>query len=497
MIYKFKDLIIFEMANNHEGRLKHGLKIINEMSKISKHYGIKTAIKLQYRDLETFIHPDFVRREDVKHIPRFLQNRLSWEDFQTLVLNIHENGLFSVITPFDEKSVEMALNHGVDILKIASSSCMDWPLLEVIARASTPVICSTGGCIISDIDKIVTFFEHRNVFDFALLHCVGTYPTENKDQQLNFIKKMMVRYPQCSIGYSGHEAPDNLMVVRAVVAIGAQIFERHVGVPENDINLNAYSMNPEQVCKWIEAILETKQLCGILEEDKQINEIEKNSLLSLTRGVFAKRPIKKGELLSRESVFFAMPCEHGQTTTKQYLETMVASRAYIKNEAICENRILNSIQTIRSVVHEARGMLREAKIPIGKEYEVELSHHYGSGKIRKYGAIIVNYINREYCKKLIILLPGQVHPSHAHMRKEETFQILYGELDLILDNVNKKMFPGDIQLIVRGQYHAFSSQTGCIFEEISTTHIKGDSVYEDNTINTMDPIKRKTIIENW
>ena len=47
--------------------------------------------------------------------------------------------------------------------------------------------------------------------------------------------------------------------------------------------------------------------------------------------------------------------------------------------------------------------------------------------------IIINCINRTYCKKLIILLPGQKHPSHFHPRKEETFQVLSGLLDVYID----------------------------------------------------------------
>ena len=39
----------------------------------------------------------------------------------------------------------------------------------------------------------------------------------------------------------------------------------------------------------------------------------------------------------------------------------------------------------------------------------------------KTGATIINCINREYCKKILVLLPGQSHPAHFHKKKEETF----------------------------------------------------------------------------
>ena len=68
----FEDLFIFEMANSHQGSVEHGIDIIKEMGKIARKNNIKAAVKLQYRDLDSFIHPDFKDRTDVNHIPRFM-----------------------------------------------------------------------------------------------------------------------------------------------------------------------------------------------------------------------------------------------------------------------------------------------------------------------------------------------------------------------------------------------------------------------------------------
>ena len=496
MGFNFNDLIIFEMANNHQGSLDHGLHIIDQMAKIAQRYEIRAAVKLQYRDLDTFIHEDFKDRQDLKHIPRFMNTRMTKEQMHTLVMATKEHGMLSVVTPFDEISVDRCLNHGVDILKVASCSCMDWPLLEEVTKAGKPVICSTGGCRLGDIDKIVSFFEHRET-DFALMHCVGIYPTENSDQQLQFMHRMIKRYPKTVIGYSGHESPDNLHIGPAALVMGAKIQERHVGVPTDTIKLNKYSMNPDQVCVWIESIQAAHQMYGQDGADKRITQTESDSLASLARGVWAKESVEEGQVLTPDKVFFAMPIQENQTTTKEYLETMVASRNYELNTPICERRTIDPILILRSVLHEVKGLLREAQIPVDSAYEMELSHHYGMENFRRYGATIISFINREYCKKLIILLPGQDHPSHLHKKKEETFQVLYGELDLNIDGTKKKLYPGEMHLVERDVPHAFSTQTGCIFEEISTTHIKGDSYYKDPKIALMDLVKRKTTLDEF
>jgi len=127
--------------------------------------------------------------------------------------------------------------------------------------------------------------------------------------------------------------------------------------------------------------------------------------------------------------------------------------------------------------------------------ELEISHHYGFDRFEKYGCTIINVINREYCKKLIILFPGQKHPEQFHKLKEETFVVLYGDVNLILDGVSRQCKRGDVVTINRGVKHPFSSEQGAIIEEISSTHFKDDSYYTDETI--LQNNNRKTVLAYW
>ena len=94
----FEDLYIFEMANSHQGSVEHGLDIIHEMGKIARKYNVKAAVKLQYRNLDTFIHPDYKGRKDVPHIPRFESTRLTYDQFTQLVDGIREEGMVAMST---------------------------------------------------------------------------------------------------------------------------------------------------------------------------------------------------------------------------------------------------------------------------------------------------------------------------------------------------------------------------------------------------------------
>jgi N-acetylneuraminate synthase len=116
---------------------------------------------------------------------------------------------------------------------------------------------------------------------------------------------------------------------------------------------------------------------------------------------------------------------------------------------------------------------------------------------RQTGAVLINCVNREYCKKLIVQLPAQRHPSHYHNRKEETFQVLYGVLHLEVDGHHRMLQPGDTALILPGVWHSFSTKSGVVVEEISTTHHNDDTVYADPDINRKTRQQRKTVVDHW
>lgn len=490
------DLVIFEMANNHQGSVEHGKKIIKSAADLAKKYNVRSAIKFQFRNLETFIHDKFKKSDYVKHIKRFESTELSIKDFSELIVFARQNKIEVISTPFDEVSVETCVKLDVDYIKIASASSDDWPLLESVAKTSKPLIISTGGKTVEEIDNVYNFMFHRKV-DFALMHCVSEYPTQPQNLQLNFIDLMKKRY-KVPIGYSGHESPDNHLPSIIALSKGAQILERHVGLSSNEIKLNAYSLNKSQIEEWLRTINDVQIQTKLKnEKSKHITESESSALASLKRGIYAKKPLLKGEKSTFDNIYFAMPLQPGQLSSSDFQEGVIFTKDYKKDAPILEKNPTNKMFKIRKYIHSTKALLNESGLEIGELYNVELSHHYGIDEFNNYGATIINLINREYCKKLIIVLPGQKHPCHYHKIKEETFQLLFGDLNIILNTKNHKMKLGEIITIKRNDEHAFESYNGAIFEEISTTHHIGDSYYCDKEIQKKDLMERKTYIESW
>ena len=155
----------------------------------------------------------------------------------------------------------------------------------------------------------------------------------------------------------------------------------------------------------------------------------------------------------------------------------------------------NMRENVLKIVKELKEILLKSHIALPNKIDMELSHHYGISRYHEYGAAILKCINREYCKKLIILLPGQKHPNHYHVKKEETFNVLYGSMQVNLDGEKKSLKAGDMLTVERKANHSFSSENGCIFEEVSTTHYKNDSFYEDEEVTKNKD--RKTQMTFW
>jgi sialic acid synthase SpsE/quercetin dioxygenase-like cupin family protein len=498
--FDFDNLFVLDLANNHQGSLKHGLKIIKECSKMVHKHKIRAAIKFQFRQYETFIHPNHKKNSNNKHIPRFLSTELKKKEWQALFDAVKDEGLLTMCTPFDNESVPIIVDMGFDIIKVASCSAKDWPLLEDISFSSLPVIASTGGLQISDVDNLVSFFDHRGVAH-ALMHCVSIYPIPQDDFHLNHIDKLKQRYKNTTIGWSTHENQDDTVPVQIAMAKGAKMFERHVGLDTDEVKLNSYSSRPEQLDKWFEAYRYSEILCGS-KTDRPITKIEQDSLDSLQRGMFAKKDIDKGKLLSSNDVYFAMPFVPGQLSSEQWKSKSIHTLKTIKKDSpIFPNEVNQKSESnykiLKDAIHEVKAMLNNASITLNSDFNIEFSHHHGVENFREVGALIIDCVNREYCKKLIVVLPGQKHPSHFHKRKEETFQALSGEFEYILDGSKKVLKPGETALVQPGVWHEFWSKEGCIVEEVSTTHFNDDSIYSDKAINDLERSQRKTVVKNW
>ena len=491
-------LLILDMANNHNGSLSHGKRIIDEVASVNGLSDFKVAIKFQYRDLPNFIHPDFRDRRDLKYVDRFLSTLLSWDDFLNLKNYAAEKGFLTACTPFDEYSVKKIIEHRFDILKIASASFTDWALLEAVQQWNGPIVASTAGIRVSEIDRVVSFFTNRSS-SFALMHCVAAYPTEDSDLQLNRISRLNERYAGVPVGYSTHENPENMIAAPIALAKGAVILERHVGSEANGTTLNQYSSEVSILSDWVRSLKSSIQMLGASDSWSVTNQSEDEALSGLRRYLFASKNLKKGHLLTSSDTYCAIPGSPGGLQANDFgkYKSFILNMDLQEGDAIShENLIVESNEsTVLSIRNRILEMIKSSGVTVPQNSVLEISHHVGLDKFDEIGTCMITVVNREYCKKLLFLLPGQTHPPMFHKTKDETFFILWGNVDLLLDDVQTHLNVGDTAEIRPGVVHGMTSKDGCVIEEVSSTHLSDDSYYLSEEI--MENKNRKTYVRYW
>ena len=345
----FDELFVLEVANNHLGDVQRGLKIISNYAQVVRFNNVRAAIKLQLRDVDSFIHKDFRQRDDIRYIKKTIDTRLKPEEFAALVKAVREASCIPMATPFDESSVDVCCELGIPILKIASSDCNDWILIEKIAKTKKPVIVSTGGSSMKDIDDLVTFFSNRHI-PLAINHCVSLYPSEDSDIEINQIDYLRNRYPNHVIGFSTHEYRDWTSSMLMAYAKGARTFERHVDIQTEGMTVSPYCSVPEQVDTWFKAFHRAKRMCGAPGTQKRLPPQKEIAYLdSLVRGVYAKRDLPVGHVLQDADVYLAIPLQQGQISCRELMRGEVIRSAVQKDQPIMIDAIDSPYANIPSL----------------------------------------------------------------------------------------------------------------------------------------------------
>jgi len=485
-------LYIFEMANNHMGSVDHAKKIVDEFAILSKDNNLTAGIKLQFRNLDTFIHPEYQTRSDLKYVKRFNETRLDKSEFKEIVDYIKSKGLLAITTPFDNESIPLTNELNIDVLKVASCSVDDWPLLEELSNINKKIIISTAGVELNTVRRVYNLFKKKGR-DFAFMHCVGEYPTPINVSNLDRIKDMKREFPDIEIGFSTHESPLEKSMTPYAIAMGCTIIEKHIGVKTNDIALNDYSLTPDQM----ETVI--KEVDQLFQASQGKSKNEKKALVALKRGVYLRNDIYKGHTITDNDIYYAMPVQEGMLNASSYYDIIGSelTRDLKSNEGLKYSDIVDVKK--QSIIHKIKSqvsdILHAANVTITEKDDVDISCHYGLDEFINIGAVIISKINRRYCKKIIVMLPGQSHPTHRHMIKEESFELLYGDCELVLNGRVIDLKLGAPKLINTKVDHSFSSKGGCVVEEVSTTHIPGDSIYQNPKINKLELDDRKIKID--
>jgi N-acetylneuraminate synthase/sialic acid synthase len=174
---------------------------------------------------------------------------LGWSAFQACRRLADRRKVAMFATAFDEPSADMLEKVPVPAYKIASGGLTDTALLTHVAKKGKPIILSTGGGTLDDIDRAVATIRPINPH-LALLHCTASYPAVFEEQNLRVIGTLRRRYPELVIGWSCHV--HNISTAMAAYALGARIIEVHFTLNRAMKGTDhAFSLEPASLRKMV------------------------------------------------------------------------------------------------------------------------------------------------------------------------------------------------------------------------------------------------------
>ncbi len=219
--------IIAEVGQNHQGDLDiareyirmfafEGADAIKFQTRNNKYLFSKGAYEAPYQSENAFADVYGHHREKLELKPEWLP---------ILKDDCAKQGVKFMSTAFDEPSLDLLCEVGVDLIKIASFDLGNLPFIHKIAKKGRPVVLSVGGGKADQISSSVqVLLDHHD--EVAVLHCVSEYPCEFNRLGLDNIDLLIKRFPECAIGSSDHF--NGILSGPLAYIKGARVFEKHV-----------------------------------------------------------------------------------------------------------------------------------------------------------------------------------------------------------------------------------------------------------------------------
>ena len=216
--------VIAEIGINHNGSLDICKQLIDVAVKAGA-----DAVKFQKRTIDLVYTKELLdsHRESPWGTTQRGQKKgleLELEDYQEIDRYCKQQNIAWFASAWDLESQKFLRQFDCKYNKVASAMIVYEDLLREIASEKKHTFISTGMSMTTDIDLAVDIFRDANC-PFELMHCVSTYPMDDRDANLRRIKTLRDSY-KCNVGYSGHET--GLAISYGAVGYGISSLERHI-----------------------------------------------------------------------------------------------------------------------------------------------------------------------------------------------------------------------------------------------------------------------------
>ncbi len=271
------------------------------------------AVKFQSYKADTLVSKNSPAYWDLSKEPTTTQHELfqkhdslNKEDFLELSNYCQLQNIDFMSTPFDFYSADY-LDSMQKMYKISSSDLSNIPFITYIAKKNKPILLSVGASYLSEVEEAVRFLNESGCNDITLLHCILSYPTKNKDANLNMIKHLKSVFPNCKIGYSDHTLPDpSMTILTTAFLFGAEIIEKHFTLNKSlKGNDHYHAMDSADLKTAVQNFTLLEDICG--DYYKTVLPCEITPRREARRSIIIAKNIKKGDRIQKTDIMIKRP----------------------------------------------------------------------------------------------------------------------------------------------------------------------------------------------
>ena len=297
--------VIAEIGHNHQGSLEKARELFRE----AKLAGA-CAVKLQKRDnRRLYTRAAFDKPYDNENSfgatygehREFLE--FGAKEYRALQAYAAELGIDFFATAFDIPSADFLADLNVPAFKIASGDVKSTPLLTHVARFGKPIIISTGGSLLDDVQRAYDTIMAINP-QLGILQCTAGYPAAVEELDLRVIEQYRERFPGAVIGYSGHD--NGIAMPLAAYVLGARIVEKHFTLNRAMKGTDhAFSLEPVGLRKMVRDLERTHKALG--DGVKKVYDSEKAPIVKMGKSLVVARDLPAGHVLTAADIVMKSP----------------------------------------------------------------------------------------------------------------------------------------------------------------------------------------------
>jgi sialic acid synthase SpsE/sugar phosphate isomerase/epimerase/CBS domain-containing protein len=253
--------VIAEVGINHNGDLAIARQLVDAAVDAGA-----DAVKFQKRKLRETYREEII--DQPRHgeqglqyiVPLLIEFELSDDQFRELFDYCRSRRITAMCTPWDRGSVDFLETCGLAAYKVGSPDLTNFPLIEHVAATGKPMLLSTGMSTEEEVRRTLAFLDQCHA-QYALFHCVSTYPAAPEEINLRFMERLR-EWSGRPVGYSGHDT--GIAISLAAVAMGARLIERHLTLDRTMRGPDhKASLEPAQFAEQVRALREVEMSIGV------------------------------------------------------------------------------------------------------------------------------------------------------------------------------------------------------------------------------------------